>query len=120
MKRQIVFTENTPKPVGPYSQAVWAGDLLFCAGQIPTDLTGDIREQTRQVLTHLGAVLRSQGLGYRNVVKTTVFLVDLNDFQAMNEIYATCFPEEPPARSTVQVSRLPQNARVEIEAVACR
>ena len=126
MKRAVVQTAAAPQAIGPYSQAVWAGDLLFCAGQIPLDpltgslVTGGIVEQTERVLTNIRGVLTSQNLTFRNVVKTTVFLQDLTEFAAMNEVYAKCFPEDPPARSTVQVTRLPKDARVEIEVVACR
>ncbi|MEI8063798.1 MAG: RidA family protein [Verrucomicrobiota bacterium] len=126
MNRKIVSTNAAPKAVGPYSQAVWAGDFLFCAGQIPLDpLTGQIVpggvvEQTVRVLENIRAVLASQGLGFSNVVKTTVFIADLNHFAAMNEVYARYFTGDFPARSTVQVSRLPKDALIEIEAVAIR
>ncbi len=126
MKRQIVATEAAPKAIGPYSQAVWAGDYLFCAGQIPLDsstgniVAGGITEQTTRVLENIRGLLKSQGLDFGNVVKSTVFLSDMNHFAAMNEVYAKCFTEEPPARSTVQVARLPKDALVEIEVVAAR
>ena len=126
MKRQIVATDAAPKAVGPYSQAVWAGDLLFCAGQIPLDpatgnmVAGGITEQTTRVLDNIRGVLQSQGLDVGNVVKSTVFLSDLDNFGAMNEVYAKYFVKEPPARSTVQVARLPKDALVEIEVVATR
>ncbi len=126
MKRQIVTTEAAPKVIGPYSQAVWAGDFLFCAGQIALDpasgnmVTGDIAEQTGRVLENVRGVLKSQGLDLGNVVKTTVFLSDMNHFAAMNETYAKYFPKEPPARSTVQAARLPKDALVLIEVVAAR
>ena len=126
MKRIVVATDRAPKAVGPYSQAVWAGELLFCAGQIPLDpatgqmVPGGVVEQTTRVLQNVKALLESQGLTLTNVVKTTVFLADMNHFAAMNEVYARYFPETPPARSTVQVSRLPKDALVEIEVVACR
>lgn len=124
MKPQIVTTDKAPKAVGPYSQAVRAGDFLFCAGQIPLDpatgtlVAGEIKEQTGRVLENIKAVLASQGLGVEHVVKTTVFMVNLADFAAMNEVYAKCFPTNPPARSTVQVAALPKGAQVEIEAIA--
>lgn len=119
MNRQIVQTDKAPAAVGPYSQAVWAGDLLFCAGQIaPT--AGDVTAQTKQVLEQIHGLLASQGMTPANVVKTTVFLADMNQFAAMNEAYARYFPSAPPARSTVQVARLPKDALVEIEVVACR
>ena len=126
MKRQIVETDGAPKAIGPYSQAVWAGELLFCAGQIPLDPTtgnmvaGSIAEQTTRALENIKGLLRSQALDFANVVKTTVFLSDMNNFAAMNEIYAKYFPKDPPARSTVQVARLPKDALVEIEVVAAR
>jgi 2-iminobutanoate/2-iminopropanoate deaminase len=126
MKRQIVATDAAPKAVGPYSQAVWAGDLLFCAGQIPLEpatgniVPGGITEQATRVLENIRGLLQSQGLDFRNVVKSTVFLSDMNNFAAMNEVYASFFTKEPPARSTVQVARLPKDALVEIEVVATR
>ena len=126
MKRQVVATDAAPKAIGPYSQAVWAGDFLFCAGQIPLDPTtgnliaAGIAEQTTRVLENIRGVLQSQGLDFGNVVKVTVFLSDMNNFIAMNEVYAKYFTKEPPARSTVQVARLPKDALVEIEVVAAR
>lgn len=126
MKRQAVATDAAPKAIGPYSQAVWAGDFLFCAGQIPLDPTtgnliaAGIAEQTTRVLENIRGVLQSQGLDFGNVVKVTVFLSDMNSFTAMNEVYAKYFTKEPPARSTVQVARLPKDALVEIEVVAAR
>jgi len=126
MKRQVVATEAAPKAVGPYSQAVWAGDLLFCAGQIPLEpatgniVPGGITEQATRVLENIRGLLQSQGLDFANVVKSTVFLSDMNNFAAMNEVYAGFFRTEPPARSTVQVARLPKDALVEIEVVATR
>jgi 2-iminobutanoate/2-iminopropanoate deaminase len=126
MKRQIVATDAAPKAIGPYSQAVWAGDYLFCAGQIPLDpatgnmVAGGITEQTTRVLKNIEGVLKSQGLDFSHVVKSTVFLSDMNSFPAMNEAYARSFAKHPPARSTVQVARLPKDALVEIEVVAAR
>lgn len=126
MKRHTVTASAAPAAVGPYSQAVWAGELLFCAGQIPLDpqtgavVSGGITEQTARVLENIGAVLRSQGLDYANVVKTTVFLTDMNNFAAMNAVYARYFTKDFPARSTVQVARLPKDVLVEIEAIAAR
>ena len=112
-------------PVGPYSHGVRVGDLLFCSGQIPIDpatpeapVTADIRAQTHRVLQNLKAVLEDQGLGLAHVVKSTVFLTDLADFAAMNEVYAQYFVADFPARSTVQVAALPRGASVEIEAIA--
>lgn len=126
MKRQIVATDSAPKAIGPYSQAVWAGDYLFCAGQIPLDpgtgnmVAGGITEQATRVLENIRGLLASQGLQFAHVVKTTVFLSDLNNFAAMNEVYAKYFTKDFPARSTVQVAGLPKGALVEIEVVACR
>jgi len=126
MNRKIVSTDAAPKAVGPYSQAVWAGDLLFCAGQIPLDpatgqvVPGGVVEQTVRVLENLRAVLVSQRLDLANIVKTTVFVADLNHFTALNEVYARYFTGDFPARSTVQVTRLPKDVLVEIEAVAIR
>src|ERR1041384_212617 len=126
MKRQIVATNAAPKGIGPYSQAVWAGDCLFCAGQIPLDpatgnmVAGGIGEQTTRVLENIKGLLSSQGLSFANVVKTTVYLSDMNNFAAMNEVYARYFSTGFPARSTVEVARLPKDALVEIEVVAAR
>lgn len=122
--KEIIATENAPGAIGPYSQAVKAGNMVFCSGQIPIDVaTGefvsdDVAEQTRQVLTNLSAVLEAAGTSLNNVVKTTVFLADMNDFAAMNEVYAEFFSENKPARATVQAARLPKDARVEIECIA--
>ena len=126
MKREFVATDAAPKAIGPYSQAVWAGDYLFCAGQIPLDpangtmAAGGIAEQTKRVLENIKGLLSSQGLRFGNVVKTTVFLSDMNNFAAMNEVYGKYFSTPYPARSTVQVARLPKDALVEIEVVAVR
>jgi 2-iminobutanoate/2-iminopropanoate deaminase len=126
MKRQVVTTEAAPKAIGPYSQAVWAGDFLFCAAQIALDpvnghmVAGDVAAQTARVLENIRGVLKSQGLDLGNVVKTTVFLSDMNHFATMNEVYGKYFAKEPPARATVQAARLPKDALVEIEAVAVR
>jgi 2-iminobutanoate/2-iminopropanoate deaminase len=122
--KKIISTTEAPAAIGPYSQAVRAGSMIFCAGQVPLDpktgqiVSEDISEQTRRVLDNLSAVLKAEGLTLANVVKTTVFLADFADFPKMNEIYATYFTNQPPARSTVGVSTLPKNARVEIEAIA--
>ncbi len=124
MSRRIIATTDAPKAVGPYSQAVAVGNLLFCSGQIPLVpatgelLQGDVTEQTTLVLENLGAVLRANAMTFSNVVKTTVFLVDLGDFAAMNDVYALFFPGNHPARSTIQVAALPKGACVEIEAIA--
>jgi len=125
MEKKIIRTDKAPAPVGPYSQAVQvSGALLFTAGQIAIDpatgqlVQGDIQQQTRVVLNNIKAVLEVEGASLRNVVKTTVFLKDMNDFSKMNEVYAEYFPESPPARSAVEVARLPRDAKVEIEAIA--
>ena len=121
---RIVSTPNAPKAVGPYSQAVRAGRLLFTSGQIPLDPqtgkleTGPIDAQTRRVMDNLRAILDAAGATFSNVVKATVYLADLSDFAAMNAVYAGYFQTEPPARSTVQVAALPLGARVEIEMIA--
>jgi 2-iminobutanoate/2-iminopropanoate deaminase len=122
--KETISTENAPGAIGPYSQAVKAGNFVFCSGQIPINpqtgefVSEDVAEQTRQVLKNLSAVLEAAETNLNNVVKTTVFLADMNDFAAMNEIYAEFFSENKPARATVQAARLPRDARVEIECVA--
>jgi 2-iminobutanoate/2-iminopropanoate deaminase len=127
MSRQIISTAAAPKAIGPYSQAVIApaGRLLFCSGQIPLDPrsgemvgAGDVRAQTERVMENLGAVLAAGGASFGAVVKTTIFLADLQDFGAVNEIYGRYFPDKPPARSTVQAAGLPKGALIEIEAIA--
>jgi 2-iminobutanoate/2-iminopropanoate deaminase len=122
--KKIISTADAPAAIGPYSQAVRVGSMIFCAGQVPLDpktgqiVSEDIAEQTRRVLDNVAAILKSEQLTLAHVVKTTVFLADFGDFQKMNEVYATYFKDQPPARSTVGVSTLPKNARVEIEAIA--
>jgi 2-iminobutanoate/2-iminopropanoate deaminase len=122
--KQIVHTDNAPKAVGPYSQAVRIGDFLFCSGQISIDpktqdvFTGDIKTQTEMVLSNIDALLKAQNLKFSNIVKTTIFLTNMADFAAVNEIYAKRFSENPPARSTVQVAGLPKGVNVEIEIIA--
>ncbi len=124
MTRTVVSTKDAPAAIGPYSQAIRAGGFLFASGQIPIDpatgemVNGDARAQTTRVLENVRAVLAAGGSSFERVVKSTVFLLDLADFAAMNEVYATYFPHAPPARSTIQVARLPRDARVEIEIVA--
>ncbi|MFA7256278.1 MAG: RidA family protein [Kiritimatiellales bacterium] len=124
MKKEIIQTLNAPAPVGPYSQAVKAGNMLYCSGQIPLNpsagaIPEGIDAQTRQVLKNLEAVLKASSADFSNVVKTTVFLKDMNDFPILNAIYAEAFGEEfAPARSTVQVARLPKDVLVEIDAIA--
>ena len=122
--KQPIASPLAPKPVGPYSAALRAGSLLFVSGQVPLDpatgrmVEGDIGVHTRRVLQNVGALLEAAGLSFAHVVRTTVFLADMNDFQAMNDTYATFFSEPYPARSTVQAARLPRDARVEIDVVA--
>lgn len=124
MKRETVGTAGAPAAIGPYSQAIRAGDILFCSGQIPLDpstgkmVEGGIEVQTERVLRNLEAVLAAGGGSLASVVKTTVYLADLGDFPAMNAVYGKFFPQKPPARATVEVSKLPAGARVEIDAVA--
>lgn len=124
MSKAIVKTADAPAAIGPYAQAVRAGDFLFCSGQIPLDpasgdiVDGDVRVQTERVMHNLEAVLKAGGASLERVVKTTIFLIDLDDFGAVNETYAKFFTGDPPARACVQVSKLPKGARVEIEATA--
>jgi 2-iminobutanoate/2-iminopropanoate deaminase len=122
--KEIVTTDRGPKPIGPYSQAVKASGFLFMSGQVALDpktgdLTGnDVRQQTERVMENIKGILEAAGSNLHHVVKTTVFLKDMNDFPAMNEVYGRYFSAAPPARSTVQVARLPKDALVEIEVVA--
>lgn len=122
--KQIIATDKAPQAIGPYSQAIRAAGLIFASGQIPIDpatgefVSGGISEQTEQVLKNLSAVLEAAGTKIDHVLKTTVFLADMNDFAAMNEVYGKYFTSDPPARATVEAARLPRDARVEIEAIA--
>src|SRR2546421_7323139 len=122
--KKIISTSDAPAAVGPYSQAVRVGSTIYCAGQIPLDpksgqiVSGGVDAQTRRVMDNIAAVLRAEGLTFDHIVKTTIFLTDLGDFQTVNEIYGSCFQDQPPARSTVQVAALPKGARVEIEVLA--
>lgn len=122
--REIISTDKAPGAIGPYSQAIKTGGMVYCSGQIPIDpetgefVSNDITEQTDQVLKNLSAVLEAAGSGLGSVVKTTVFLADMSDFAAMNEIYGRYFSENKPARATVQAARLPRDAKVEIECIA--
>jgi len=126
MKREIVATGKAPQAIGPYSQGIRAGDFVFTAGQIPLDpqtgeiVGADIQTQVRQVLENLKAVLEQAGSGLEKIVKITVFLQDLAHFAQLNEIFSIYFPSDPPARSAVQVSRLPKDVLVEIEAIGIR
>ncbi len=124
MERQVVNTDKAPKAIGPYSQAIRVGDFVFCAGQAGLDpatgklVEGGIQAETRRTLQNLTAVLQAAGSSFSQVVKTTVFLTNMDEFKTMNGIYAEFFTAAPPARSTVQVARLPAGACVEIEAIA--
>ena len=124
MPKHAIASPKAPKAIGPYSAALRAGQLLFVSGQVPLDpdtgmmIDADIGTQTRQVLQNIGALLEAAGLGLQHVVRTTVFLADMNDFEAMNEAYRTAFAEPYPARSTIQAARLPRDARVEIDVIA--
>ena len=122
--KRVVQTEMAPKAIGPYSQAIQAGNFLFLSGQIPLNpktgelIRGDIRQQTQQVLENIKGILESQELGMEDVVKVNIFLKNIGDFNQVNEVYGTYFPSSPPARSTVEVAKLPRDADIEIEAIA--
>ena len=124
MTKQVVSTDKAPAAVGPYSQAIYTGPLVFVSGQIPFDpatgevVPGDVQDQTRQALKNVSEVLRAAGTSMDKIVKATVFITDMNDFPRVNEVYAEFFPEDPPARACVEVSRLPKDVKVEIEAIA--
>ncbi len=124
MEKKVIETQSAPKAIGPYSQAIQAGNFLFLSGQIPLDpktgelVKGDIGQQTKRVLENIKGILESQKLGMQNVVKTTIFLKEMGNFNRVNEIYGTYFPTSPPARSTVEVARLPKDVEIEIEAIA--
>jgi len=124
MKREIIATDKAPAAIGPYSQGVKVGNFIFVSGQIPIDpktgkiVGNDIMVQTKRVLENIKAVLEAAGANLTNVVKTTVYLVDMYDFNTMNEIYATYFSENPPARSTVEVSKLPKGSKIEVDVIA--
>ena len=124
MNRHVISSPDAPKAIGPYSQAIRAGNLLFLSGQIPLDpasgsvVDGDVTAQTERVLQNISAVLQAAGATFANVVRTTVFLADMNEFAAMNAVYGKHVVDPPPARSTVQVARLPKDVRVEIDVIA--
>ena len=124
MGREVVFTEKAPKPIGPYSQAIKAGNLLFGSGQIPVDpstgevVSGEIEEQARRVMENIKAVLNAAGFSLGDVVSVTVFLSDMSDFERFNKVYAEYFKESSPARTTVEVSRLPRNVKLEVNFIA--
>ena len=124
MEKKVIQTNKAPKAIGPYSQAIEAGNFLFLSGQIPLDpktgelVKGDIGQQTKQVLENIKGILESQKLGMEDVVKATLFLKDIGNFNQVNEVYRTYFPSSPPARSTVGVAKLPRDVEIEIEAIA--
>jgi 2-iminobutanoate/2-iminopropanoate deaminase len=122
--KHAISSPDAPRAIGPYSPAIRAGQLLFVSGQVPIDpatgdlIQGDVQAQTRRVLDNIGALLKAGELSFADVVRTTVFLADMSDFAAVNEVYATYFPAPPPARATMQVARLPKDARLEIDVIA--
>lgn len=122
--KNVVITDRGPKPIGPYSQAIKAGGFVYLSGQVALDpktgelVGGDIRQQTERVFENIKGILEAAGVNLHHVLKSTVFLKDMNDFAAMNEVYARYFTSAPPARSTVQVTRLPKDALVEVEVIA--
>ncbi len=124
--KKVILTQNAPAPIGPYSQAIEAGNTLFCSGQIPLDpktnqvFTGEIKGQAELVMKNIEAVLQAAGYSFQNVVKTTIFLTNMGDFTTVNEVYGRYFKEQPPARSTVQVAALPKGVNVEIEVIATK
>jgi 2-iminobutanoate/2-iminopropanoate deaminase len=123
MPMKAIKTEKAPKAIGPYSQAIRSGDYLFLSGQLPADpvsgeISGDIKAQTNQVFKNMAAILAEAGISLQHVVKTTVFLKDLNDFSVMNDVYRQYFDHDPPARSCVQVAAIPKGALIEIESIA--
>jgi 2-iminobutanoate/2-iminopropanoate deaminase len=126
MSKKVIYSPNAPEPIGPYSQAIQAGNMLFVSGQIAIQrssgnmITGTIEEETEQVMLNLGEVLRAAGMDFSNVVKSTIFLKDMLTFPKVNEVYGKCFTVEPPARETVEVARLPRDVNVEISCIAVK
>lgn len=124
MAKTVVYSPNAPEPIGPYSQAIQAGNMLFISGQIAIDqssgkmITGTIEEETTQVMRNIAEILKAAKLDFSNVVKTSIFLKDMNNFPKVNAVYGTYFPSQPPARETVEVSRLPKDVNVEISCIA--
>ena len=123
--KKIIFTENAPKAIGPYSQAVFSNDTLYCSGQIALDKNGilnnqNISDEINQILENLNAILKQVNMDFSNVVKSTIFLKNMNDFNIVNEIYGKFFDTNPPARETVEVSRLPKDVNIEISIIACK
>lgn len=125
-ERNVIVSPDAPKPIGPYSQAIEAGDFLFCSGQIPLDpktgqlVNGDVSIQTRRILDNFDAVLKAAGCDLKSTVKLTVYLTDLGDFEALNKVLAETFTSEPPARAVIQVAALPKNARIEMDLIALK
>ena len=126
MSKKIVYSADAPEPIGPYSQAVNFGNMLFISGQIAIQkpsgnlVTGDIASETQQVMLNIASILKAAGMDFSHVVKSTIFLSDFNDFATVNEVYGKCFPQNPPARETVEVSRLPKDVNVEISCIAIK
>jgi 2-iminobutanoate/2-iminopropanoate deaminase len=124
--KQVINTTNAPAPIGPYSQAIAAGNFIFVSGQIPSNpssgqiVSGDIKAETKQVMENIKAVLSEAGVGFGNIVKTTIFLTDMQSFGQVNEVYGTYFTDQFPARETVQVSALPKSVNVEISVIAIK
>lgn len=126
MSKNVIYSANAPEPIGPYSQAIQAGDLLFVSGQVAIQkssgniITGNIQDETHQVMKNLGEILKAASLNFSNVVKCTIFLTDMNNFSKVNEAYGSYFANQPPARETVEVSRLPKDVNVEISCIAVK
>lgn len=124
MSKKVIYSSNAPEPIGPYSQAIQAGNTLYVSGQIAIErasgklITGNIETETRMVMKNLGEVLHAAGMDFSHVVKCTIFLKDMNNFPRVNDIYGQSFPQQPPARETVEVSRLPKDVNVEISCIA--
>ncbi len=122
MSKQIILTDNAPLPIGPYSQAVQAGNTLYVSGQIALEAasSGNIRTETETIMSNIGHILVEAGFGYEHIVKSSIFLKDMDNFGLVNEVYGKFFPENPPARETVQVARLPKDVNVEISVIAVK
>jgi len=126
MAKEVVYSPNAPEPIGPYSQAIKVGNMLFVSGQVAIQkpsgdlITGNITDESHQVMKNLEAVLSAGGMGFSNVVKTTIFLKDMSNFPKVNEVYGSYFRDQPPARETVEVSRLPKDVNVEISCIAVK
>jgi len=126
MSKNVVYSASAPEPIGPYSQAIQAGNMLFISGQIAIQkstgnlITENIEEETQQVMLNIAAILKEAGMDFSHVVKSTIFLQDFNDFAKVNEVYGKCFPQKAPARETVEVSRLPKDVNVEISCIAVK